>query len=156
MLALAGAVAFIVALVVFVNRQTASSGLPAPTLRPAAIAEQNRETRALERQVQAPHVVTVRAGQSPRAAVTAAVLASMRRQIRAEPALGPLMRFASGCTRSASAAGASPTRLPFRCTVEAGNVKYPFLGVVDTGGRRVTYCERAVSSIPVPVSRRCT
>jgi hypothetical protein len=149
-------VVFIVALVLFVNHETAGSDQPAPIIKPAAIAEQNRETRALESEVQAPHVTALRPGQTPRKALSAAVVGAMRRQIAADPVEGPLMRSRSGCTSEPSGPGASRTRLVFRCEVEAANVNYPFLGVVDTASEQVTYCERAVSTVPVPVSRRCT
>jgi hypothetical protein len=156
-LALGGAAIFIVALIVFVNREAAGSSQPAAVDKPAAIAEQNREARIVVGQDQAPHVVAFRGRSAAGRVLQGAVAAYMKRQIASGAIEGPLMR--SGCTPAASAAGTSRIRLAFRCQVEAGNVTYPFLGVVDTASRQVTYCKRDAPPVPsmnIPVSSRCT
>jgi hypothetical protein len=158
-LALGGAAVFIVALIVFVNREDATANQPAGVTTPAAIAEQNREARIVVGEDQAPHVMRLR-GHGPPAgvglaagALRDAVVAYMRRQVASGAIAGPVMR--SGCTPS----GASGSRRAFHCVVEAGNVNYPFLGVVDLASRQVTYCKRDAPPVPsmnIPVSRRCT
>jgi hypothetical protein len=157
-LALGGAAAFLVALIVFVNREDSTANRPAGNSGAASIAEQNREARIIVETDQAPHTVAltrlpggrVVAGQ----AIRGAVVGYMKRQIAAGSIGGPLMR--SACTR---ADGSTPSLIAFHCRVIAANVAYPFLGVVDTSSRQVTYCKRDAPPVPsmnIPVSRRCT
>lgn len=151
-LALGGAAVFIVALIVFVNHQDATANQPAPVIQPAAIAEQNREAQILVGQDQAPHVVRLHDHLPAGRALREAVVAYMRSQVASGAIAGPLMR--SGCTPS----GSSGSRVAFHCVVDAGNVNYPFLGVVDFNLRQVTYCKRDAPPVPsmnIPVSRRC-
>ena len=154
MLALGGAVAFIVALVVFVQVESRGANAPARVSSPSAIAAENREANALVGHDQAPHVVTLAAHVPASSAIRGAVVAYMKRQIANGSIEGTLMK--AGCT---PAKGSSPTRLAFRCQVMVGNVYYPFLGVVDTTARQITYCKRDYPPVPsmnIPVSKRCT
>jgi hypothetical protein len=156
-LALGGATVFIVALIVFVNREDQTANQPAGVSSPAAIAEQNREARIIVGRDQAPHVVALRGHLAAGSALGAAVVGYMKRQIASGSIDGPVMR--SGCTPTPAAVGSSATRLAFRCNVEAANVNYPFLGVVATASKQVTYCKRDAPPVPsmnIPVSGRCT
>jgi hypothetical protein len=148
------AAAVVIALVVFVNYETNKVPAVAGISSPNAIREQNREDTILVQQQQAPHVVTLTAGESPSRAIRAAVVAYMIRQINSGAIDGPI-RSAS-CT----AAGATTGRLLFHChvTASAQQVTYPFYGVVQPASHRVTYCQRVAPPIPsmnVPVSKRC-
>ncbi len=154
-LALGGAAAFVVALILFVNAENQTANQPAGVTNRAAIVAQNREARVEVEQDQAPHVAKLRGRLSGRNAMRAAVVGFMRRRV----ALGT---FAGRVTRSSCtpAAGSTRSRLAFRCGVVAGNVTYPFLGVVNESSRQVTYCKRdlypPVLGLNVPVSSRCT
>lgn len=155
-LALGGAAVFIVALIVFVNRENQTANQPAGVSSQAAVAEQNREARIIVGRDQAPHVVALTGHVAAGSALRTAVIGYMKRQIASGSIDGPVMR--SGCTPTPSA-GSSSTRLAFRCNVEAASVNYPFLGVVDTASKQVTYCKRDAPPVPsmnIPVSPRCT
>ena len=153
-LSLGGAAAVIVALMMFVNAQDHTANRPAGVTSPGAIAEQNREDTLVVRQDQAPRVLAVRHGPADAGALRSAVVRYMRGQIASGAIGGPLM--GSRCT---PAVGSTEVRLVLRCRVVAANETYPFLGVVDTRRRLVTYCKRDYPPVPsmnIPVSRRCT
>lgn len=152
--ALGGACAFVVALIVFVDRESAASNQPAG-VQPSALAEQNREARIVVGQDQQPHVVALRRGVAPEAALRGAVTAYMLGQVRRGAIPGPLTRVR--CT--AARGGGTSARLAYRCTAVAASVDYPFEGVVAPRARQVTYCKRDLPPVPsmnIPVSRRCT
>jgi hypothetical protein len=144
------AVALVVALVVYVNGHNTDSP---PSSNPAAAVQANREAEILVAQDQAPHVVKAPSRLRPGAALVRVLRADMRRRILQGQIDGPVQRAA--CR---SAGGAARTAHAFSCTVEAGHVTYPFLGVVDQPARRITYCKRDPPPAPsdnVPVSRLC-
>ncbi len=147
-------IAFVVALVLYVNAEDRTANEPAGVTSAAAIAEQNREANIIVGHDQAPHVVRLGAHIAPAAAIRAAVVSYMKHQVSGGSIDGPVT--SSGCTRAAGSTGA---RLAFRCDVVAASVTYPFLGVVDTAARQVTYCKRDAPPVPsmnIPVSRRCS
>jgi hypothetical protein len=154
-LSLGGAAVFVVAMVLFVNAEDETANQPARVTSRAAIVEQNREARIEVEQDQVPHVAALRGRLSGRSAMRSAVAGFMRRQVALGTFAGSVAR--SSCT---PAAGATHSRLAFRCGVVVGNVTYPFLGVVDESSRQVTYCKRdvypPVLGMNVPVSPRCT
>lgn len=148
-LSLSAGVILLVALVLFVEHNNSNSEA---TQSPAAIARANREAEIVVAQDQAPRVGAVRPGSSPRNALVRAVRADMTAMINNGTIDGPLGR--ATCTRTGGSAG----RPAFRCAAVAAGVTYPFLGVVDVPGRRVTYCKRDLPPVPslnIPVSSRC-
>lgn len=151
--AVAGAI--VIALVEFVNYETNNTPVLAGVSSPNAIREQNREDTILVQQLQAPHVVKLKGGETPAHAIHAAVVAYMNRQIRTGALDGPVK--SASCT----AAGGSSARRLFRCrvTASAQSVTYPFDVVVRPAAGTITYCRRVTPPVPsmnVPVSRRCT
>ena len=155
MIPFAVAAAVVVALVEFVNYETNVVPAIAGVTNPKAIAEENREDTILVHQQQAPHVVRLKAGQSPAAAIHAAVVGYMSHQISIGSMDGPIK------SSSCRAAGGPSGRLVFRCqvTASAQEVTYPFYGVVEPAAGVVTYCQRVAPPVPsmnVPVSKRCT
>jgi hypothetical protein len=134
----------------FVNRHNTNS--PTST-NDAAQVEANRDAEILVEQDQAPRTARLSAGLAPAAALEQTIHARMARQIAAGAIDGPLKR--ARCKASGASKGA---RKAFDCTIVAASVTYPFLGVVDTSARRVTYCKRDAPPVPsenVPISRRC-
>lgn len=119
----------------------------------AAGAEANRLGRIVQTQDQAPRSASLRGPTAPRLALERAISADMRRRIARHQLSGPLHR--ARCYR---AAGSGRIRRAYRCTVRAGDVPYPFLGVVDLRSRRVTWCKYdpgPTAGSDVPVSPRC-
>jgi hypothetical protein len=148
-LSLGAGIIVLVALVLFVEHNSNNSQA---TQSPGAVARANREAAVVVAQDQAPHVVALNPGSSARAAVTRAIRADMTTMINNGIIEGPVSRAA--CAQTGGHSG----RLAFSCTAVAAGVNYPFLGVVDTQGRQVTYCKRdepPVPSMNIPVSRRC-
>ena len=155
MLPFAVAAAVVIALVVFVNYETNDVSAIAGVTSPNAIREQNREDTILVQQQQAPHVVKLKAGQSPVSGVHAAVVGYMTHQINVGSMDGPIK------SSSCRPAGGTSSRQVFHCqvTASAQNVTYPFDGVVQPPSGVITYCQRVAPPVPsmnVPVSRRCT
>jgi hypothetical protein len=144
------AVGLLVAMVLFVERNNTNAN---PSLNEASEVQANREAEVLVAQDQTPHVVRLAAGAAPAAALERAIHARMAAQVAGGAIAGPLKATRCQPRGPATAAGR-----PYSCTVLAGGVTYPFLGVVDTRARRVTYCKRDQPPVPsdnVPVSRRC-
>jgi hypothetical protein len=142
--------ALVVALVLFVDDHNSDS---LATVSPAAAVRANREDEIVVAQDQAPHVVSVRSGTAPLAAIKRAVRTEMASGIAKGELGGPLQR--TTCTPAGSSTAA---RRAFRCTATASNVNYQFVGVVDVDARRLTYCKRDAPPVPsqnVPVSPRC-
>jgi hypothetical protein len=138
------------ALVIYVSNNNTNSN---PTLNEASEVRANREAEILVAEDQAPHTVRLAAGEEPAAAVEHVIRQRIASQIAAGAIDGPLQR--TSCRPSGSRPGG---RTAFSCEVVAGSVTYPFLGVVDTGVRSVTYCKRDPPPAPtdnVPLSRRC-
>jgi hypothetical protein len=148
-LSLGAGLIVLVALVLFVEHNSNNSEA---TQNPAAVARANRQAEIVVAQDQAPHAVALRPGARPRAAITRAVRADMNTMINNGIIEGPVSRTA--CAQTGGHGG----RLAFSCSAVAAGVTYPFLGVVDTEGRQVTYCKRDAPPVPsmnIPVSRRC-
>jgi hypothetical protein len=153
-LSLTVATALVVAVIVFVESHGGNPATPAPLIDRAALLEGNREAVALIGTDQAPHVVPLRPGFSPQGGLVAAVTAFVRDEIAHGTITGALQR--SACR---AAAGGRAGRPVFRCTVEVGDVYYPFDGVVVPRRRQVTFCKRDYPPVPsmhIPVSARCT
>lgn len=114
----------------------------------------NREAQTILAQDQAPHDETVRRLANPRQALERAIAADMNVRIRHNELSGPLQT--SRCTPTAAKRA---NRRTFRCSVQAGDVAYPFLGVVDVPARHITWCKRdpsPTSEGDTPVDPRCT
>ena len=138
------------AMVIYVSNNNTNSN---PTLNEASEVRANREAEILVAEDQAPHTLRLAAGQKPATAVQRAIRHRISSQIAAGAIDGPLQR--TSCRATSSRPGG---RTAFSCAVVADSVTYPFLGVVDTGARTVTYCKRDPPPAPtdnVPVSRRC-
>jgi len=143
-------VVLLAALVIFVEHNNTNTN---PSLNEQAQVEANRQAEILVRQDQAPHTAVLDAGVVPAMAIKRAVHAKMHAEIAAGQIDGPL-----SATRCKATGPERAGRTAFSCTAVAGQVTYPFLGVVDTSARRVTYCKRDPPPIPtenVPVSGRC-
>jgi hypothetical protein len=143
------AVALLVAMVIWVDGHNTNS----PTLtNPAQAVQANRYAEILTQQDQAPRSVRLSAGVAPAAALERVLRQRLASQIAGGSIDGPvkLVRCAGR--------GSSDGRHAFSCDVSAGGVKYPFLGVVDTRARRITFCKHDVPPVPsdsVPVSSLC-
>lgn len=140
--------AIVLVLLVIVVAHSNPNGLSPQN--PAAVVRANREAETLVKQDQAPRVTTAAAHASARAALERAVRADMTARLASGQITGPLQRVAC-----AHAAG----RSAFSCTATAADVNYDYLGVVDDGAHRVTYCRRDPPPVPsenIPVSPRCT
>jgi hypothetical protein len=144
------AVALLVAMIAFVTRHNTNS--PTST-NDAAQVQANRDAEILIEQDQAPRSVRLNRGLAPVAAIERAIHTRIAQQIAAGAISGPLQP-----ARCQASGPRAPGRRGFSCTVVAGSVSYPFLGVVDTAARRITFCKRDPPPVPsdnVPVSRRC-
>jgi hypothetical protein len=120
---------------------------------PGASARANEESTVIVEQDQAPRVAKLKAGETPEAAITRAVRSDINHNVNQGFINGPIEHV--GCTTL------KPTGhvLRYRCTVEAANIEYPFLGIVDVSSNQVTYCKKDPPPVPsenVPVSKRCT
>lgn len=147
------AAALVIALIVFVDGNNPTDDAPPEGPSASVLAQQNRDAAVVVSQDQAPHTVALKSGTSPSGAIRQAVTGYMKSQIASGAIDGPLMR--SSCTVTA---GSSRSRPAFRCSVMAGNVQYPFLGVVDVAARQVVYCKRDAPPVPsmnIPVSPHC-
>jgi hypothetical protein len=150
--ALAGliAVVLLVAMVIFIDHNNTNSN---PSLNETAEVRANREAEILVRQDQAPHTVRLVSGLAPAAALERVLHARMASQIARGVIDGPLK--AAKCSAHGTP---SRGRRPFSCAIVAGQVTYPFAGVVDASARRITYCKRDPPPTPsdnVPPSARC-
>lgn len=144
------AVVLLAAMVAFVARHNTNS--PTST-NDAAQVQANRDAEILIEQDQAPRSTRLSRGLAPAAALEQAIHAHLAGKIAAGAISGPLKR-----ARCRASGPTAPGRRGFSCSVVAGSVAYPFLGVVDTAARRITFCKRDPPPVPsdnVPVSRRC-
>ncbi|MGH2892003.1 MAG: hypothetical protein ACRDPM_01870 [Solirubrobacteraceae bacterium] len=149
-LSLGVAAILLVALIIFVNHNNTDSNR---ALTPAEQAKVNREAALVVAQDQAPRVVMLARGESPRAGFVRAVHATMSGLVSKGVIDGPLQRVR--CRRH----GGGASRLGFTCVATANNVNYDFVGVVTMPARRLTYCKRDAPPVPsqnIPVSTRCT
>ncbi len=124
-----------------------------PSTNPAAAVQANRDAEILIAQDQAPLSAHLARGQTPAAGLEQSVEGRMSALVKAGNIDGPV--HPARCHPAGSRTG---SRLPFSCSIVAGGVTYPFLGVVDTARRRITLCKRdqpPVASDDVPVSARC-
>ncbi len=144
------AAALLTAMVLFVQSHNTNSPL---LTNPAAALTANREAEILVEQDQAPRSVRLGAGQPPASALGRAIRERIASQITGGAVAEPLER--AHCRRSGPIRG---PREAFSCSITAGSVSYPFLGVVDIGGRQITFCKVDPPPAPgdvVPVSPRC-
>jgi hypothetical protein len=142
------AVALLVAMVIYVEHNNTNSN---PTLNEAAQVRANREAEILVAQDQAPRTLRLRG--RPAQELEHAIYARIAAQIAAGAIAGPVEP--GRCRLAGPSAGGSRA---VSCTIVSGDVTYPFVGVVDTATRRITYCKRDPPPAPsdnVPVSRRC-
>jgi hypothetical protein len=140
----------LVALVVFVDHNNTDSN---QTLTPSEQAKVNREAERVVAADQAPHVITLTAGDSPRAGFVRTVRATMTGLITKGLVDGPLQR--AHCRRHGGGGG----RLAFLCVATANDQNYDFLGVVDVTAHQLTWCRREPPPVPtdrIPVSPACT
>jgi hypothetical protein len=148
-LSLIVAIALVVALVVFVDRHNNDNLAPES---PTAALRANREAEIVVSQDQAPHVVKLAATIPPKAAFTRVIRAEMNNLLAHGEIDGPFDRV------TCATAGSGPGVTGYRCTGEADDVNYIFLGVTDQRAHRITYCKRDPPPIPsenIPISRRC-
>lgn len=142
------------ALVVWVRAGTGGAQEEAQVSNPKAIVQQNRQADALMRQLQAPHAAKLAPGSAPPVGLKRAITAWLRLQIKSGQIDGPLS--GGHCTTTP---GSRPARVALRCTIIAGNVSYPFFGVVQPSRGAVTFCQRVTPPIygmdDFPLSRRC-
>lgn len=144
------AVVLLAAMVAFVTRHNTNS--PTST-DDAAQVQANRDAEILIEQDQAPRSARLSRGLTPAAALEQAIHAHLAGEIARGAISGPLKQ-----ARCRASGPTAPGRRGFSCSVVAGSVAYPFLGVVDTAARRATFCKRDPPPVPsdnVPVSRRC-
>ena len=149
-LALFVASALMVAMVIFVSGHNTNS--PTST-NPAAAVAANREAEILVAQDQAPRTVRLATGLAPDTGLKRVIHTRMAKQVNGGSLSGPV-----GRVRCRGVGSATGPRQAFACTIIAGGVTYPFLGVVDTSRRQITYCKRdqpPVATDNVPVSARC-
>ena len=149
-LALLVAAALLSAMVVFVNANNTNSN---PSTNPAAAVQANREAEILVAQDQSPRTARLPGGLSPAQGLERVIHLRMAARVAFGALSGPLER-----TRCRPAGSSGATVHAFTCRVVSGSVVYPFLGVVDTSARLVTYCKRDPPPVPsddVPVSPRC-
>ena len=140
----------LVALVVFVDHNNTDSN---QTLTPSEQAKVNREAERVVAADQAPHVITLAAGDSARAGFVRTVRATMTGLINKGLVDGPLQR--ARCRRHGGGGG----RLAFLCVATANDQNYEFLGVVDVTAHELTWCRREPPPVPtdrIPVSSACT
>jgi hypothetical protein len=143
------AAALLVALILFVSHNNNNS---LAHQNPAAVARANREAAILVAADQAPHVYRIEGHQAARRAIEKGVRIEMTELINRGTIGGTLHSI--GCTRS----GGTAARQAFRCSAVVAGVNYPFLGVVDRSGKRLTLCKRdepPVPSMNIPVSASC-
>lgn len=149
-LALLIATALLVAMVLFVSTHNTDFN---PRTNLAVAARANRDAEILVAQDQAPRGAVLPPGITPGAGLERAIHRRLSAQVRQGGISGPLT--AAHCRSAGPAAGA---RRAFRCTIESGGVIYPYLGVVATNTRRITFCKRdppPVASDSIPISPLC-
>ncbi len=140
----------LVALIIYVDHNNSDSP---PSENLAAQTKANREAEAVVATDQAPHVVTIAHGASPRAGFVRTVHTAMETFINKGIIDGTLQRVRCRTTRTSGGSVA------LSCVATANDVNYDFVGVVDRSTRRLTYCKRDEPPVPsqnVPVSPRCT
>lgn len=142
------ALALLVAMVIFVARNNTNTN---PSLNEAAEVRANREAEILVREDQAPR--TLRFKGEPAHELQRAIHARMAAQVARGTIDGPLEQ--ARCRLTGPPRGA---RHAVYCTIVSSGVSYPFVGVVNSAARRITYCKRDPPPAPsdnVPVSSSC-
>jgi hypothetical protein len=143
------AVAAVIALVAFVDHNNNNSEAKGSA---KSLAREDQEAQVIVGADQVPRTAKLAPKESLEHAFVAAVRRDMTHRIKTGNVDGKLQKV--GCKRS----GSQPGRIAYSCVAEAGNVKYPFLGVFTTADKRITYCKRDLPPIPsenIPVSARC-
>jgi hypothetical protein len=138
----------LVALIIYVDHHNTDSP---PSQNLASQTRANREAALVVERDQAPRVIRLAAGLSPRAGMTRTVRATMSGLIGKGVIDGPLQRVRCTPHRGGDRIGLS-------CVATANDVNYDFVGVVDVPARQLTYCKRdepPVPSMNIPVSARC-
>lgn len=121
----------------------------------AAQIEAERESQVVIEEDQEPHSVGLRTSRIEPDALQTAISRDLRTRIDRGQLNGPVQGVR--CTATGAQRGA---RQAFRCSARAAGVSYPFLGVIDTRTRQLTWCKvdpPPVAGGPqeVPVSLRC-
>jgi hypothetical protein len=138
----------LVALIIFVDHHNTDSP---PSQNLAAQTQANREAQIVVERDQAPHVIRLATGLSPREGLTKTVHATMTGLVNKGIIEGPLQRVR--CTPHDHGG-----RVALSCAATANGVNYDFVGVADVRAHRLTYCKRDEPPIPtmnIPVSARC-
>jgi hypothetical protein len=138
----------LVALVLFVNHHNTDSP---SSQNLAAQTRANREAALVVERDQAPHVIRLASGVSPRSGMVHAVRAIMAGLVNTGLIDGPLQRIR--CTTHGTG-----DRLGLSCVATASDVNYDFAGVASLPAHRLTYCKRdepPVPSMSIPLSPRC-
>jgi hypothetical protein len=145
-------VAVVVLVVVVRFVRTHNSDAPA-SQTPSGLARADAESTVVVKQDQAPRVAKLKPGVAPAAGIASAVKADIDHSVNQGFINGPIE--SSKCR----SLGPHAQTMRFNCVVEAANIAYPFLGVVDVSAHRITYCKKDQPPVPsqnIPVSRRCT
>jgi hypothetical protein len=145
------AVAVIASVVILADR----AGPEGPSSEAGAEAETNRIADLAITEDEAPHSAGLAAGAAPASALERAIAGDVRARIAAGELTGPLQSVRCAATGSGVAG-----RDPYRCTVHSDGVAYPFLGVADVSGGRLTWCKVdppavAGTGSEIPISAGC-
>jgi hypothetical protein len=149
-LALMICAALMTGMVVFVNANNTNYN---PSTNVATAARANRDAEILIAQDQAPKRALLPHGVTAAVGLERAIHRRLAAQVSRGEISGPLL--AGRCHAAGPAGGA---RRAFRCMIQSGGVVYPFLGVVATDTRRITFCKRdppPVASDSIPISPLC-
>jgi hypothetical protein len=142
----------VLGVVVFVHAHSEGTSAPTKSEREAEV-EANREGNVVIEEDQAPHTARLGAGVAMLAALERAISDDAHGRIQAGNLTGPFQSV------HCEAKGAASANRAFRCTVHAAGVAYPYLAVLNTRTRQLTWCKLdppPVSGAPeVPVSSRC-
>jgi hypothetical protein len=140
------------AVVVFVHDHGEGTSAPTKSEREAEV-EANREGNVVIEEDQAPHNARLGVGVATLTALERAISGDARGRIQSGNLTGPFRGV------HCEAKGAVGFNRAFRCTVHAASVAYPYLAVLNTRTRQLTWCKvdpPPVSGAPeVPVSARC-
>jgi hypothetical protein len=146
------AVAVIATVVIAIHR----AGPEVNTSEAGAEAEVNRISDVAISEDQAPHSASLPAGAAPARALELAIGDDVRQRIAGGQLTGPLQHIACRAAVGARAVG----RDPYSCTVRSAGLTYPFVAILDTGRRRLTWCKvdpPPVANVgpEVPLSASC-
>jgi hypothetical protein len=144
----------VLALAVWIALRAINDAGPSQSER-AAQQEADHDSQIVIEEDQAPRTSTLHSTASARRELQLAIGADLRERIRQGSLSGPVRGV-----HCLPAAPGRAARKPFRCSAQAAGVPYPFLAVIDTRARELTWCKVDPPPIAggpqeVPVSPRC-